>query len=214
MMAAIPLLAPLVVTPLAYARMTASVKSATKSATRSRVEQLRLQLMASEMAERIGLNMKLRREQLGLKQREVADRIDDPVVSAQHVSRWERAENRPGDRYLELIASALGVDVSFFYADHGVKPTTPDLMTALKTPNASVGERVDILVSALGDILDRIEAIEKRQSSMAGDLSRVADDLLALTGHEGGSGPLPGEVRTDLPRASDTPRRPRRRQAG
>lgn len=161
--------------------MTASVKPATKSATRSRVEQLRLQLMASEMAERIGLNMKLRREQLGLKQREVADRIDDPVVSAQHVSRWERAENRPGDRYLELIAAALGVDVSFFYADHGVKPTTPDLMSALQTPNASVGERVDILVSAVGDLLDRLDAIERRQDATAGDLSQLAADVLEMS---------------------------------
>ena len=170
--------------------------------------------MAGEMAERIGRNMRLRREALGLKQREVAERIDDPVVSGQHVSRWERAENRPGDRYLELIAQALDVDVSYFYADHDTVVATPPLMATMQPADvaaqvAALSARVASLEEERESLRARLAAVEEGQVTTAevltgaavAELSRsreeIAEQRAAQAEGRGGSA---GTTRPSVPR--------------
>lgn len=82
--------------------------------------------MAAEHAERIGARIKAAREDLGLTQNELADRMAGKSDGTQ-VSKWERGANRPTDTNLEQIAKALGKDISWFLMPEPDKNTTPDL---------------------------------------------------------------------------------------
>lgn len=59
--------------------------------------------MASEMGVRIGRRIKEARTEAGLKQRELADRIGEPV-DGQRVSDWERALAIFGGEKRSLVA--------------------------------------------------------------------------------------------------------------
>src|SRR5882724_12929061 len=61
-----------------------------------------------EMGRRIGL----RRVEIGLSQSELGEKLG---VSFQQVQKYEKGVNRVGASRLQLIAEALGVDVTFFY---------------------------------------------------------------------------------------------------
>ncbi len=60
------------------------------------------------MGRRIGL----RRVEIGLSQSELGEKLG---VSFQQVQKYEKGVNRVGASRLQLIAEALGVDVTFFY---------------------------------------------------------------------------------------------------
>lgn len=65
----------------------------------------------AELAVRIGRNLKARRLELGLKQREVAARMDPrPPAGGQAISDWERAVQQPSERYLMPLVAALEWD--------------------------------------------------------------------------------------------------------
>lgn len=133
--------------------MPTSVKPAIRSTTTERLNRLRLQVMASEMASRVGERMRTRREELGLKQRDVADRIDDPAVSNQHVSNWERGVYEPSDRYRAKIVQALEVnDWSYFVTVEDPTAPTPDLMTALNN-----GQDITELFLSFTATVERLE---------------------------------------------------------
>jgi transcriptional regulator with XRE-family HTH domain len=120
--------------------------------------------MAEEM-ERIGGRMKERREELGLKQREVAERIPGKTES-KDISRWENGRHRPESDTLGLIAKALETDISDLYAGPlaGRKPastTSPlDALSKSDLP-AEVSEVVEALrvemVAMRTQLLARIE---------------------------------------------------------
>ena len=61
-----------------------------------------------EMGRRIGL----RRVEIGLSQSELGEKLG---VSFQQVQKYEKGVNRVGASRLQLIAEALGVDMTFFY---------------------------------------------------------------------------------------------------
>lgn len=52
-------------------------------------------------------------------QRQLAVALDIDVMA---VSRWERAEHRPSDDNLVIVASVLGRDFSWFFTDHSGEP--------------------------------------------------------------------------------------------
>jgi transcriptional regulator with XRE-family HTH domain len=85
--------------------------------------------MAGELASRIGARIREAREDLGINQRQLADRIPSDAVNNQRVSDWERGVNKPSDRYMKMIATALDRPVGWFYTE--APADTPDLMEAL-----------------------------------------------------------------------------------
>jgi transcriptional regulator with XRE-family HTH domain len=124
--------------------------------------------MASEMAARIGARLKKRREELGLNQREVSDRMHNRSVTNQHVSNWERGVYRPSDENLEDLAQALEVDVSFFYMDEP-EEGTQDLMQTL-SPNGDGPE----------DPASRIVSLLEQQNQLLADVAGGLGDLMAV----------------------------------
>jgi class 3 adenylate cyclase len=69
-------------------------------------------LLLSQMGDRI----RLRREKLGLTQRDVASALQ---VTNQAVSKWERGENGPDIEALAGLARVLGVSVDYLLGTHG-----------------------------------------------------------------------------------------------
>jgi transcriptional regulator with XRE-family HTH domain len=118
-------------------------------------------------AERIGARMRERRLELGLKQREVADRIPGST-EGKDVSRWENGKHRPQGDTLEALAQALETDVEDLYAGpmSGRKPTgeTPD----------PFGDRDG------GLQLDRLERIEAMLTLLLERVSPAGEDVAEL----------------------------------
>jgi transcriptional regulator with XRE-family HTH domain len=117
--------------------------------TTNHAARLRFQLMAVEMAERVGARMRERREELGLTQAKVAEKIDG--VTPDQISRWERGKHMPRD--LKPVADALEVTESYFYAPAPDKTETPDL---LGKDSESQLDRVERQIAELHRKLDRL----------------------------------------------------------
>lgn len=77
----------------------------------------------------VGGQIRRRREELGLRQRELADLMPD-AVSNQHISNWERAVHMPSDRNLQALAEALTVDIGYFYSGGDSEPSQLDRIEA------------------------------------------------------------------------------------
>lgn len=135
--------------------------------------------MAGEVALRFGQRARQRRLELGLKQREVAERMGG-AVTKQHISDWERGYNEPSDRYKLQLVEALAVpDVSWFY----------------EAPNAPTP---DVLAGRGGSQLDRIEAnIDEILRLLRGE-----DETTAAVEEE-----LVGRLPDELSRAAAGPKR-------
>lgn len=105
--------------------------------TTNRAERARFALVAALYKQQLGTVIRECREELGLTQKELADRAN--VEEPQTVSRWERGLNSPTD--LEAVARAL--------------ETTPeDLLARLKPIGQKARRR---LMPSEGTQLDRIE---------------------------------------------------------
>lgn len=91
------------------------------------VEALRFELMAREHVLRIGARIKNRREELGLSQKQVADRMPGVAVDGNYISRWERGVVKPGDEHMDSLAKALETSVAGLLTDPPDKSKTPDL---------------------------------------------------------------------------------------
>lgn len=130
--------------------------------------------MAREQTERLGRRIRERREELGLGQRDVADRMTDfPKVSDQYVSKWERGKNRPDDEHLDALAVALETTTADLVAgplsERAPRPEeTPDLIGAMNGDRGAVPN-----VEALQAQLDRIERGQTELRTM----------LIVLLGH-------------------------------
>lgn len=115
--------------------------------------------MAAQRAEKIGARMRERREQLGLKQREIADRVPVASVTADYVGRWERGIVEPSAAYLDLIAAALETSVA-------------DLMAGPLSERKPQGETPDPFANGhsqhIAERLDRIEAVLAELVKQAG----------------------------------------------
>jgi transcriptional regulator with XRE-family HTH domain len=148
--------------------------------TTERLQTLRVQLMAGELARQVGARIRARREELGLNQRELAEKIGEVTVNNQRVSDWERGVNQPSSRYLEKVADALGVEVAYFYT----KPTeTPDVIGAVSRSNGNAlsdGElelllRIEAMLRAVVPVLNPdadLPSIEARAHSALAEWRR------------------------------------------
>lgn len=149
--------------------MAASVKTSSRMPTTDRLSALRLQLVATEISTRVGKNIRRRREELGLNQRQLADRIVDQnpeknaAVSNQTVSNWERGVNEPGGYYKSALAAALEVDVSYFVRDEPKSPT-PDLSKPANGADA---------------LADRLDAIQQQVTDQLAEHAAKVQEMLA-----------------------------------
>lgn len=138
--------------------MTASVKPVRDFGTTNRLSVLRVQLMAGEMTERIGARIRERRVELGMKQRELADKLGSDAIDNQRISDWERGVNRPSDRYMEKLAAALDRDVSWFFRED----------TNAKTPDLSLVKPDDDRLARIEQRLEQLEiAVEHQNANLA-----------------------------------------------
>ena len=135
--------------------------------------------MASEQARRMGRRIAERRKELGWTQRELAENIPAPKVTADYVSKWERGEHAPSDEHMPLLCAALEVDELDLragpIAERKPKTKTPDLMG---TVNGDVPD--DDLRQQLARIDQRLKRIEKILSSTTDhDLLEQINDAVA-----------------------------------
>lgn len=147
--------------------MSAIVKPARSPVLAGRLERLRLQAMASEMAPLVGRNIQRAREAQGLyNQREFAEAIRklDPQRAASNtaVSEWERGIRKPGDRYMKLIAEVLDKPIDWFMRDHDRPAETPDLFAAPDEPDGILVEITELLAQMQRDELQRYTALLAR----------------------------------------------------
>lgn len=145
--------------------MIGTVKARTQVGIDERRTALRLQLMATDVSKLFGQRMRFRREELHLKQREVADRIraeaPERACDKQRVSDWERGLNLPDDDYKEAIVTALEVDgLGYFFQPLGASEQ-PDLLDTLKGVDepsqlGRIEDAVSDLAQSLNDLALRL----------------------------------------------------------
>lgn len=129
-----------------------------------RAELLRLQLVAETYKQRVGERIREARERKQWTQPQLS-RAMPPKVTPAYISRWETGAAMPGTQYLELLADALEVDVSFFLVSEP-QEETPDLMGALNG-NGPEGPA------------DKIVSLLEQQNQLLADVAEALGDLMA-----------------------------------
>jgi transcriptional regulator with XRE-family HTH domain len=172
--------------------------------------------MAAEHVRALGERIRVRREELGMTQDEVARQMKG-TVDGQRISKWERGENRPRDESLEDLARVLQTTIAGLLMPELDKTETPDLSKlalpadALTSRFDALEERVtaqlaeharkveallrdqDALLERQSEILQRIEA------AVASD-TKIRDEISALIDLR-----APGIVQGDPPAAAPDP---------
>lgn len=131
-----------------------------------RLERLRLQVVASELATIVGRNIAAARIEKGINtQRGLSEKIREaaPEMAAGNtrVSVWERGAEKPSDRYMDVLTQVLGKPTDWFYTDHDKPEETPDLIAevpAVKDEPEWVGrleDKLDRVLRLLGDDPDQ-----------------------------------------------------------
>lgn len=120
----------------------------------------------AEEAQLIGGRMRERRKELGLTQREVAERIPGST-EGKDVSRWEGGHHRPQGDTLGHIATALETTVADLYsgpmADREEQGSAPDPF-ATERAGARDLERLE----------KKVDDLVEQVSALGGELARVA----------------------------------------
>lgn len=118
--------------------------------------------MAGEMASGVGRRIRQRREEMALKQRQLADLIDPTgAIDNQRVSDWERGVNHPSERYMAAIAKALERPVAWFYEDEAAGPgPTPELFGVTQLDR--IEKALQGLTSQVAVLSSQIDEIRKR----------------------------------------------------
>lgn len=132
----------------------------------------------AEEAERIGARMAERRKELGLKQREVADRIPGST-EGKDISRWENGKHRPQGDTLQAIATALETDIADLYAgrvaDRKPKGATPDPFADDPSQLGRVEAKLDALSEKVAALDARLRVSDTRQRSTGSPPQSQAD---------------------------------------
>lgn len=144
--------------------MTSSVKSASGLAMTERIAGLRLQIEMADLSERLRFNIKRRRQELGLNQRQLAERMS-AAVSNQHVSNWERGIHQPSKRYVEELADALDTDPAYFMQP--LPEETPDLVETLQPNGRSQEERLTDMEAKLDEVIRLVAVLADDETDQA-----------------------------------------------
>lgn len=128
----------------------------TRKPTTTVAQRANFALMTVRYKAEIGCAIRARRTELGLTQKELADRCH--VEEAQTISRWERGLNLPND--LSVVADALETTISELFAMVRApnarvarKISAPSLIDALAPTGQSLEDKVD-------ELLARVKLIE------------------------------------------------------
>lgn len=161
-----------------------------------RLERLRLQAMASELAGVVGRNIAAARTEKGIgTQRELAALLskEDPEMAPSNtrVSVWERGEEKPGDRYMRSLVKVLDKSTDWFYTDHQKpdKSETPDPFAA---EAATQQDRIEELAGQLTQLdrkLDRVLAAVEAQPDLKQEIHRAFEDYASRLGERIGKLP-------------------------
>lgn len=119
--------------------------------------------MAAEHRSRVGGRIAQAREAKGWSQRELARQLPGKV-DGPSVSRWETGKVYP-EQYIDALAEALDVDVSYFLAP-APEPGTPDLMGALAdADDADIRSLVIGLGQEVQRLREQIDRLERREDA-------------------------------------------------
>jgi transcriptional regulator with XRE-family HTH domain len=125
--------------------------------------------MARE-AENIGARIRELREELGLTQRELADRLPGKT-EGKDISRWENGKHRPSPDTLAAVADALGSTVADLHAgpaaDREPRGPTPDPFATKSNGDQAA-------------VLSEIAAAEERADARHAELLAQIADLRSL----------------------------------
>jgi len=151
---------------------------------KSRAYLLRLAARMAEEAELIGRRMAERRIELGLTQREVAERMPGSTQGSD-VSRWARGKHSPEPmpQIAEALATTIADLVSGPLAERAAKEQdAPDLLDKLseKTSNG----QLSALRGEVAQLGDQIAALETTLLAELGQLRSVQEDQQKRQGRE------------------------------
>lgn len=203
--------------------MTVTVKASRNLGTKNRLEVLRVQLVAGEMAKQIGERIRQARMDAGFhRQRDLADKIEDIAreegadvpIDNQRISDWERGVNKPSDRYMELLAKAVGRDVGWFYGRD--KRATPDLFPVteqLDDVDAKFSERVDEIEARLERIERVLTDSDKGILALLARQESILADIRTLVGDQDAFAPFREALAREAAAAEATQPSPRTRRA-
>lgn len=118
-------------------------------------------LAAKELALQIGARIRARRLEMGFKtQRALAEKLDNPATSNQHVSNWERGIYKPNDRNLADLAQVLEVDIAYFMGK-GSEPNKRPILNVLNGNSENASEHpLEAIRDELQRIRERLDQLE------------------------------------------------------
>lgn len=131
--------------------------------------------MAAEYKARVGARIRKAREARDWTQTQLARELPGTVDGAS-VSRWETGKVMPQPDTLDALATALGVDVSYFLVEKPARPV-PDLMSELRHGADGahgldeIGEKLDRIL----ELLERLAGDDHVQRIAAAVVSELVD---------------------------------------
>lgn len=158
-----------------------------QSARTFELQRRKFALMAAEHVQALGERIRLRREELGMTQDEVA-RAMQGSVDGQRISKWERGENRPRDESLEDLARVLKTTPAALLIPLTEKGATPDLSSPAQDDDSVMRRVEDLLkqqnelLARQSDILDRIEKNIANEQQATKDAEAARQSLLEAAG--------------------------------
>jgi transcriptional regulator with XRE-family HTH domain len=132
--------------------------------------------VATSFKHLLGAVIRARRKELGLTQRDLADRVN--VSESQTVSRWERGERAPTD----LEAVAKGLEWSTEELLRAIQPLKQHERRMLDPRAGTQLDRIEAKLDAiLGQQRERDEAVDNAITELRAGLATLAADSLQRT---------------------------------
>lgn len=179
----------------------ASQVAGRQSARTFELQRRKFALMAAEHVRALGERIRLRREELGMTQDEVARKMQGSV-DGQRVSKWERGENRPRDESLEDLARVLKTSATTLLAPAPNGNETPDPFPPAVEP--ALTEILAAITAQLAErtkVLERIEQALSRDQQARAELDESAERLQAAVADASRA------LRVETPSPAATPER-------
>lgn len=148
-------------------------------------QRLRLQAVAAEFVEQMGVRIRARREELGLTRPDVARRMPGKVGENQ-IYRWETGKHQPKADTLEALAAALETEPSAFMAPVSVKDETPDLFVRDAEPSDDLSSDLAATTAAIRSLENQVRLL---RTELAARDAEVLRQLAALRPPSQGSQP-------------------------